>query len=143
MEQRAASGDVAGLVLLLDDPDAAVRADAAEQLGELRASEAVSPLLDALRDTAPEVQVAAATALGEIGDGAAVRPLIRLLRDPGTIGVENAAAGALAALGDPRSVAPLLEAGQLTSIRPDAPPAVRDVVRQRRDRHRIEVGGHR
>jgi HEAT repeat protein len=54
-----------------------IRRQAAEQLGSLRDSRAVVPLVAFLRDHVDQVQVAAAVALGHIGDARAVVPLIQ------------------------------------------------------------------
>jgi len=61
--------DAAPQVLrLLTDPTPEIRAAAADTLGQLGASEAVTPLQAALADTASEVRVSAALALHRLGD---------------------------------------------------------------------------
>jgi HEAT repeat protein len=86
-----------------------VRAAAAEQLGVMKDTKAVAPLIAALKDRAPSVRMAAVAALGEIKDPAAVEPLCALLRkDHREIKVE--AARALAKLRDERAAQPLVAA---------------------------------
>ena len=58
-----------------------VRLGVMEALGEIRAYEAVRPLVNALRDPDNEVRWEAALALGEIGDDQAVPALVEALKD--------------------------------------------------------------
>ena len=52
-----------------------------EALGEIKAREAVKPLIDALHDPDNEVRWEAALALGEIGDDRAIPSLVDGLKD--------------------------------------------------------------
>jgi HEAT repeat protein len=95
----------APLLVLLDDPEPAVRKEAAVTLGILMGASAVPRLgQTATTDADVPVRAAAAAALGRIGapDGAA--SLAKALQDEAPL-VRHAAAGAMGAVGD-RSVAP-------------------------------------
>lgn len=70
---------VAGLVSLLNDPFAHVRAGAAEALGEIGSRTAVKDLLSRLEDSAEVVVRDAAHALGKIGDPTAAPVLTKAL----------------------------------------------------------------
>jgi HEAT repeat protein len=91
----------------LKQPDRFVRRHAALALGQMKAPQAVEPLIELLRDhqTVWHVAQDAAWALGEIGDRQAVEPLIAVLDKPYVAG---RAIEALAKLQDPRMVEPLL-----------------------------------
>jgi TonB family protein len=65
----------------LKHPTASTRRETADQLGALRARDAVRPLIEALRDKDAGVREAAAFALGQIASPAAVDGLTRLLAD--------------------------------------------------------------
>ncbi|HET90973.1 MAG TPA: hypothetical protein ENN99_09595 [Chloroflexi bacterium] len=58
------------IVAALNDPDAAIRACAAQGLGELRAEEGVAALVDRLADSSPLVARIAADGLARIGSPA-------------------------------------------------------------------------
>jgi hypothetical protein len=76
--QVASSGEAARLLALLADPDEKVRADAAVQLGRLKASQAVDPLAATLAgDRSPVVREAAARALALIGSSRGLAALKR------------------------------------------------------------------
>ncbi len=99
----------------LGSANADVRSKAAVDLGALKSSRAVPPLIAALSDPVSEVRFSAATALGDIGDPRAVQPLMTALRTPrdSDSGLDErlADAEALGALGKP-ALDPLLAALQ-------------------------------
>lgn len=65
----AFSADTKALIKALNDEKATVRSDAALKLGELKAKEAVKPLLKMLKtDKSSNVRIVAAVALLKIGD---------------------------------------------------------------------------
>src|SRR5438270_37283 len=82
------------LVRALRDPNAEVRARAAEALGTLGYARAVGPLIAALRGPSELVRERAAKALGALGDRRAAGPLREALQDPDRY-VQAAAAQAL------------------------------------------------
>jgi cellulose synthase operon protein C len=106
------------LLASLSDPDAGVRAEAAEAVGRVRLDEAVPVLLDWLGDADADVRTGAAIALGRIGTARAVAPLVRLLGDTRPE-VRKASVSALESIGGPEVTVPLL--GRLD----DPDPAVR------------------
>jgi quinoprotein glucose dehydrogenase len=71
--------DPLGLLPLLHDPDAEVRAQAAKILGDDRCSGAVRELIGLLGDPTPRARFFAAIALGKLKAHAAVVPLVRML----------------------------------------------------------------
>jgi len=73
---------VNSVVVMLAHRDADARAEAAEELGELRRKAAAKPLLMALKDTDGRVRATAAEALGKTGEPKAFTPLAYLLQDP-------------------------------------------------------------
>ena len=81
------------LIAVLEDPDPAVRACAAQGLGELRAEEAVAGLVLRLADSSPLASRVAADGLARIGSPA-VPALIAVLQ----VGEVQARAGAARAL---------------------------------------------
>src|SRR5437870_685522 len=85
-----------------------VRAQAANELGDRKAREAVQPLIDCL-DGPEAVRTSAARALGSIQDPRAVEPLIGLLKDMNPL-LRSASARALGRIGDSRAVLPLVDA---------------------------------
>lgn len=91
------------LVKQLQDPDAAVRAQAAVSLGQTKDRRAVEPLLTALKDSHPNVRASAATALGALNDARAVEPLIQAMTDANPV-VRAEAAMALGEIKEPRAV---------------------------------------
>jgi HEAT repeat protein len=99
----------------LSSANADVRSQAATELGALKSSRAVPPLIAALSDGDSAVRISAATALGEIGDPRALQPLLTMLKtdrdNDGNVDECHAAAKALGALGKP-ALDPLLAALQ-------------------------------
>jgi hypothetical protein len=69
------------LLLALQSRNKHVRLGVMEALGEIRAGEAVQPLMSALHDPDNEVRWEAALALGEIGDDRAIPSLVEGLKD--------------------------------------------------------------
>jgi hypothetical protein len=69
------------LVTDLKNPEESLRAKAAEQLGQLKAPEAVETLIATLADQSPVVRIAAIKALGSIGDPRAFQPLQVFLKE--------------------------------------------------------------
>lgn len=90
----------------------ATRRKAAQKLGELKATQAVEPLLNILiKNEERLMKFAAIEALGKIGDPRAVEPLIESLKDSWLV---TYAEKALGEIKDPRAVDPLIN--QLHSI---------------------------
>ncbi len=110
----ACSGRLTGAVsaavarLLTTDPNARVRAEAAEVLAET-GPEALDPLLAAAKDDAGVVREAVATGLGELADTAALPWLMDAAATDAEKLVREAAVAALGAIGDERAVPLLLE----------------------------------
>ena len=98
MDMRRAK-DVDGLIRALQHQgDLAVRAEAAQSLGQLGELEAVEPLISTLEsDADPYVRSLAATALGELGDARAEGALADASQSD-TLEVGLAASKALAKL---------------------------------------------
>ncbi|HJL14853.1 MAG TPA: HEAT repeat domain-containing protein [Sandaracinaceae bacterium LLY-WYZ-13_1] len=101
------------LLRALEDPDAGVRAEAAQAVGRVRLREAVPRLLDWLDDSDADVRAAAARALGQIGEQHAIPNLVRVLGDSHAE-VRRAGVAALAAIGGDEVVVPLL--GRLDDV---------------------------
>jgi HEAT repeat protein len=102
------------LVLLLNDPVAAVRTAAAESLVTQRNPAVVTFEIRALEtSTDVGVRIRAAAFLGELRVAAAVGPLINALSDPSTRG---ATVGALSEIGDPRAAQPIVNTLSPTSL---------------------------
>ena len=97
------------LIVALGDRDWSTAEKAAKELGDLKDTRAVEPLIAALHALGRSlnhwnVQRAAATALGKIKDPRAVRPLIEALRSRQT---RSSAATALGEIRDPQAIDPL------------------------------------
>ena len=97
---RSATPD---LLLLLDDPVAAIRRRAALAIGRVGLRDGVPGLVGALSDPQFEIRAMAAFGLGLIGDPAASEPLVEALRDPAPV-VQGRAAAALGRLGASETV---------------------------------------
>lgn len=95
------------LLIALEDPDPAVRQEAAHTAGQVRLPDAAALLLGWLEDPDADVRASAAEALGAIGDPRPIPSLVRALGDA-SADVRRAAVLALAALDDPSVVVPLL-----------------------------------
>jgi HEAT repeat protein len=102
-----ASGNVRGLIRLLNHRNPDVQYEAAEALGEIRDASAVCPLVAILTgDSLSGVRWKAAEALSRIGI-LAVDPLIVALKNPDD-DVRWKVAMALGEIGDPRAIGPLI-----------------------------------
>lgn len=77
------------LLKLLQSENAYAREMAAAYLGDLKAEQAITPLIDLLNDETPRVRNNAARALGAIGDTSATRPLFKHLDSLHDIGFRN------------------------------------------------------
>lgn len=107
MRSYAADTVAEPLMGALSDPEASVRAQAAETAGHVRLASAVPVLLDWLDDPEADIRTTATRALGRIGDERTVPSLVRALGDSNA-DVRGAAVGALSAIGSPEVVVPLL-----------------------------------
>ena len=94
------------LIELLNDKDDFVVEDAVGEL-ELRADEAVDPLIDALSHRKKQIRLNAATLLGAINDPKAIPALVETLKDNNKL-VRREASTALSRMGEP-AVDPLIE----------------------------------
>ncbi len=97
------SGDVEGLLCVLETGEAKEITEAVRILGELRHRKAVKHLIGLLEKDDIQVRANSAWALGEIGDGRAVLPLTGLLNDPSE-NVRIYAAWSLGRIGDKRAI---------------------------------------
>lgn len=95
------------LAAALQHSDRYVRLAAAEALGELHDSGAVSLLVSALQHPDEEVRQKAADTLGRLGDARAGDPLMQMLND-GSESVRAHAVWALGAINDTRSISLLI-----------------------------------
>jgi HEAT repeat protein len=93
---------------LLEDAEPAVRAVAAQIMGQLQERLALPVLKKLVADPSVSVRAQAIEALGRLGDRQGVPAILTALRDP-EAGVREAAALALGQLGDGAAVEPLLE----------------------------------
>jgi cytochrome c2 len=84
------------LIAMLDDEAAEVRSAAAKELGQIGASRALMPLIEALSDQDPQVRLYAAWSLRELDDPR-VPPLLERLQDP-DLGVRIIVAETLASI---------------------------------------------
>lgn len=100
-------GDIAYLFDGLRDPQS--RSMAAKFLGELKARQAVRPLIQLLRAGDKATRSSAAEALGEIGETEAVADLIERLRLEDDVVPRTFAITALGKLRDERALTPLCE----------------------------------
>lgn len=78
---RRTPSTLEGVMLLLSDRDAEVRAQAAKVLGEARAEFATGRLIGLLRDKEPRVRFFAALSLGKLANPAAIDPLLNVLAE--------------------------------------------------------------
>jgi bilin biosynthesis protein len=96
-----------GLIGALADEDPAVRQEAARELGRLRDSRAIAPLISCLEDRNERVRWAAADSLLEMGE-AAVEPLLQALEFEDKY-ARAEAAGVLGRMKDERAIGPLID----------------------------------
>ena len=109
----AKTGDqsaAAALIPVLKDSNPFIRQEAAQALGDLRASIAVDELIEMLNDSNLDTSAVAAEALGKIGDTRSIGPLIDALKTDrrGEVGKSKAAI-ALGRFGS-QAVGPLVKA---------------------------------
>jgi len=81
---RKSPGALSGVVPLLDDGDAEIRAQTARMLGEGRVASGTSKLVARLNDPSARVQFFAATALGKLRERNALKPIQQVLVRNGT-----------------------------------------------------------
>ncbi len=125
LKEMKRSGDVEGLLCILEAGDVKEVREAVRILGELRYRKAIRPLVGLLEKDDIQVRANSAWSLGEIGDVKAVLPLIGLLNDPSE-NVQIYAAWALGRIGDKRAITALesmLESGS-TEVRKHAREAI-------------------
>jgi len=103
----AESGDIDGLIRLLDNRDNEIWIEALDALNEIGDSRAVVPLIVALRDNDEYFRENVVRVLGNLGDSNAYESLIMALNDDDE-GVREAATEALAGIGDKRAVNSLI-----------------------------------
>lgn len=106
LKEMKRSGDVEGLLCILEAGDVKEVREAVRILGELRYRKAIRPLVGLLEKDDIQVRANSAWSLGEIGDAKAVLPLIGLLNDPSE-NVQIYAAWALGRIGDKRAITAL------------------------------------
>ena len=95
----------------LNHPNAADRARAAIQIGEIGDRRAVPALIQTLKDRDAQVRLAASEALGKLGDRQAVDSLIAIVRDPNVM-VGLTVVEALGNIGSEKAVETLLRIAQ-------------------------------
>ena len=105
-ESSAPPSQLQQFITDLKNSDWHTRRKAAFALAELKAVEAVEPLLELLNDKNGAVREGAARALGRIGDKRALQPLIGALKNKSAKARAGAAKG-LGYLGDKRAIKPL------------------------------------
>ncbi|NJD76761.1 MAG: hypothetical protein FIB08_06665 [Candidatus Methanoperedens sp.] len=103
LKEMKKSGDIEGLLSVLDTGDPKDMGEAIRMLGELRSRKAIRSLVGLLERDNIQVRANSAWALGEIGESKAVLPLIGLLNDPSD-NVRVYAAWALGKIGDKRAL---------------------------------------
>ncbi len=128
------------LLQAANDPDSAVRLKAIDVLGQIRAKDAVGPLVQQLfmRGTDEITKQHILVALGRIGDSRATKPIIDFLARDGDRRVRGNAIFALGDIGDEAALAPLGRIAEETddpSLRSVAQAAMRKI----RDRPAPEV----
>ena len=106
LKEMKRSGDVEGLLCILEAGDVKEVREAVRILGELRYRKAIRPLVGLLEKDDIQIRANSAWSLGEIGDVKAVLPLIGLLNDPSE-NVQIYAAWALGRIGDKRAITAL------------------------------------
>jgi HEAT repeat protein len=128
------------LLQAANDPDSAVRLKAIDVLGQMRAKDAVGPLVQQLfmRGTDEVTKQHILVALGRIGDSRATKPIVDFLARDGDRRVRGNAIFALGDIGDETALAPLGRIAEETddpSLRSVAQAAMRKI----RDRPAPEV----
>lgn len=128
------------LLQAANDPDSAVRLKAIDVLGQMRAKDAVSPLVQQLfmRGTDEVTKQHILVALGRIGDSRATKPILDFLARDGDRRVRGNAIFALGDIGDETALGPLGRIAEETddaTLRSVAQAAMRKI----RDRPAEEV----
>ena len=95
------------LLRALRDPNPKVRMAAGKILGQLKAKEALEPIVEWLLSTDPDLRISATDILGDLGHPGAIKPLIRSLGDAEP-NVRLHAVRALGKLGSDEVVVPLI-----------------------------------
>ena len=92
-----------------NDPDSAIRLKSIDVLGQVRAKDAVAPLVQQLfmRDTEPVTKQHLLVALGKIGDPKATKPILDFLARDGDRAIRGNAIFALGDIGDQAALEPL------------------------------------
>jgi hypothetical protein len=105
-------------VLANNEQPADTRADAAKELGRMKAKEAVPGLLAALRYGPPQITRAAATALGNIGDKSAAMGLCKYLEEvqPFPMETREAVYSAIVKLDNPETFKYLFDAARISQL---------------------------
>lgn len=103
---RAQKKDGSGLLPLLKDAEAEVRAQAAKTLGDIKGAKAPSALIPLLKDPSPRVRAFSAIALGNMKNREATPALIEALRDNDNSDpvLRHALCSALAGCNDPMTL---------------------------------------
>lgn len=140
LKPREAVGPL--MLLVLEDPDTAVRQDAVRALGQIGDSRAIPLLLSSLALKTPSLTLPAIEALGHLRCTEAVPALIELVHSVPTEGYEDrmegcsdpqytkdlppleAAIKALGKIRDPQAIPVLVQALQSTLLRPEAAEAL-------------------
>jgi HEAT repeat protein len=114
IEKLAAKHDIKGLLKALSyegEYEEAIHHQAVQALGQLKAQQAVEPLLAMLSDSDLPItmRILIIHTLGQIGTATAVETLASMLKDK-RAEVHNAAAQALGTIGSPEAIEPLIAA---------------------------------
>ena len=114
-----------------NDPDSAIRLKSIDVLGQVRAKDAVAPLVQQLfmRDTEPVTKQHLLVALGKIGDPKATKPILDFLARDGDRAIRGNAIFALGDIGDQAALEPLqhIADGNDAALRTVAQNAVRKI----------------
>ena len=127
--QAEVKDKVNNLIQKLQSKHAHTRAMAVKELGKIKDTRVVVPLINALKDTDSYVRGQAAWELGEIRDAQAVPQLISVLGNDDFVYVRFEAARALGKIKDVRSVQPLINAlkDEARDIREEAAEALIEI----------------
>jgi HEAT repeat protein len=128
------------LLQAANDSDSAVRLRAIDVLGQIRAKEAVGPLVQQLfmRGTDEITKQHLLVSLGRIGDPRAVKPIVDFLARDNGRRIQGNAIFALGDIGDDEALAPLGRIAEETGD-PSLRSVAKDAMRKIRDRPAPEV----